>query len=203
MNSIYTFFQLPLPIVLTTMLYVLVFSSFLKLSIVYTVLVYGIGLRSLAGIIASLALAFGISHLSLSDELDQIFKETSFNTQSDTTHSLNLMSSQMREIVSKKLSPSDLEAITRVAQNKNIQIVDPSSWKVIAPAYVIREIKEAMAISIKILLPFLLIDLLVAYVFTALGIHSMSSHMTAFSLKLLAFISADGLMLISTSLIGS
>lgn len=199
MDSFFKFLELPLPQVIIGLTYILIFSSFLRLSIIYSVLCYGLGLKNLAGLITSIALALGVSIFSMSSEFETIFKDTSFNANANNSAELSKLSEALRQSLDKKIPLESKNQFIELAKKSSSSLQDESSWKIIAPAFVISEIKNALSSSLKIILPFLIIDLLVAYIFTALNITSLKSSYLSFSLKLLAFISADGLNLITTS----
>ncbi|MCA9561890.1 MAG: EscR/YscR/HrcR family type III secretion system export apparatus protein [Myxococcales bacterium] len=77
----------------------------------------------------------------------------------------------------------------------------PDSIAIIGPAFVTSELKEAFQIGFLILLPFLVIDLVVANVLGVTGLQSLSPAMISLPLKLLLFVLVDGWYLIARGLI--
>jgi type III secretion protein R len=72
---------------------------------------------------------------------------------------------------------------------------------VVLPAFLITELKEALQIGLLLLLPFLVVDLVIASVLAALGMSSLSPAAVALPLKLLVFLSVDGFAALSRALV--
>lgn len=75
--------------------------------------------------------------------------------------------------------------------------VEPKSYDdvglhVLAPAYLLSELKVAFLIGFQIFLPFLVIDLVVASILTSLGLNMMPPSMVSLPFKLLLFVLIDG-----------
>jgi flagellar biosynthetic protein FliP len=73
----------------------------------------------------------------------------------------------------------------------------------LAPAFLTSELKTAFQIGFMVILPFLVIDLVVAAVLTALGMIMLPPQLVSLPLKLLLFVAVDGWHLLVGSLIGS
>jgi flagellar biosynthesis protein FliP len=76
-------------------------------------------------------------------------------------------------------------------------------YSVLLPAFVTSELKTAFQIGFLIFLPFLVIDLVVASVLTALGMMMMSPTLVSMPLKILLFVTIDGWALTMGSLASS
>jgi type III secretion protein R len=72
---------------------------------------------------------------------------------------------------------------------------------VLLPAFVVSELTSAFAIGFLIFLPFLIVDLVVANLLTALGMQMVSPTTISLPFKLLLFILADGWYLIARALV--
>ncbi len=83
---------------------------------------------------------------------------------------------------------------------KNAQAVP---FHALAPAYVTSELKTAFQIGFMVILPFLIIDLVVASVLTGMGMIMVPPQMVSLPLKLLLFVMADGWHLLVGSLVNS
>ena len=73
----------------------------------------------------------------------------------------------------------------------------------LAPAFLTSELKTAFQIGFMVVLPFLVIDLVVTAVLTALGMIMLPPQLVSLPLKLLLFVTVDGWHLLVGSLIGS
>jgi type III secretion protein R len=74
---------------------------------------------------------------------------------------------------------------------------------VLMPAFMITELLEAFALGFAIFLPFLVIDVVIANVLLATGVHSIPANQLGMPLKLLLFVTTDGWGLLAESLITS
>jgi type III secretion protein R len=72
---------------------------------------------------------------------------------------------------------------------------------VLGPAFALTELKTAFRIGFFLLLPFLVIDLLVAVVLLALGMHTLETRVLALPCKLLLFVAVDGWALLTRGLL--
>lgn len=78
---------------------------------------------------------------------------------------------------------------------------DARDLTVVLPAFLVTELKEALQIGLLLLLPFLVVDLVIASVLAALGMTSLSPAAVALPLKLLLFLSVDGFAALSRALV--
>ncbi len=72
---------------------------------------------------------------------------------------------------------------------------------VLGPAFAVAELKAAFRVGFFLLLPFVLIDLLVAVVLLAVGVHTLEARVIALPLKLLLFVAVDGWALLTRGLL--
>lgn len=75
------------------------------------------------------------------------------------------------------------------------------SWSSIVPAFLITELHEAFAVGFRILLPFLVLDLVIANVLMGLGMMMVSPVTIALPFKILMFVMCDGWFLLCRSII--
>jgi type III secretion protein R len=74
---------------------------------------------------------------------------------------------------------------------------------VLTPAFVVAELKAAFQVGFLLLLPFLVLELVVASVLTSLGMNGLDPKSVALPFKLLLFVAADGWHLLARGLIQS
>lgn len=72
---------------------------------------------------------------------------------------------------------------------------------VVLPAFFVTELAEALQIAFLVLLPFLVLDLLIASILAALGMHALSPAIVALPFKLLLFVATDGLRMLIEALV--
>jgi len=72
------------------------------------------------------------------------------------------------------------------------QAIRKDDLRVVIPAFLVTELMEAFALGFAILLPFLVIDFVVASVLAGLGMTALSPTQVSLPFKLLLFVAADG-----------
>jgi flagellar biosynthetic protein FliP len=73
--------------------------------------------------------------------------------------------------------------------------------RIAIPAFILSELRTAFEIGLAILLPFLVIDLAIASILTALGMVMVPPQVVALPVKLLVFLAIDGWRLVVESLL--
>ncbi len=73
--------------------------------------------------------------------------------------------------------------------------------RVVAPAFLLSELTTALMIGFIIYLPFLVVDLVVSAVLSAMGLFMLPPSLVAMPLKLVLFVLADGWMLVASALL--
>lgn len=74
-------------------------------------------------------------------------------------------------------------------------------WLVIVPSFVISELKQAFQIGFILFVPFIVIDMVVANILLALGMHMLSPTTISLPFKLLLFVLVDGWYLLAKGLV--
>ncbi len=93
---------------------------------------------------------------------------------------------------------SDISGITVTADD-----LDDMPFQVLAPAYIISELKTAFQIGFLLFIPFLVIDLVVASVLMAMGMMMLSPLVISLPFKLMLFVLVDGWSMITGTLAAS
>lgn len=82
-------------------------------------------------------------------------------------------------------------------------LIDEKSLRILIPAFMLTELREAFSMGFILLLPFLVIDLVVANILTGLGMYMMSPITISLPLKLILFVSSDAWLWITRGLVDS
>lgn len=77
------------------------------------------------------------------------------------------------------------------------------SLRVLLPAFLLTELKEGFAMAFVLLLPFLVVDMIVANVLVGMGMYMVSPVLVSLPLKLILFVVADGWLLMARGLVNS
>ena len=95
----------------------------------------------------------------------------------------------------------DLARRARRADPTAAAAVAPTDFLVAAPAFLITELSEAFRIGFLVFIPFLVVDMVVANVLLALGMHMLSPTTVSLPFKLLLFVLVDGWLLLARALV--
>jgi len=110
----------------------------------------------------------------------------------------------LRAFLARHARADDREAFLEVARRlrppERREEVGPEDLAVLAPAFMVSELRRAFTIGFLVFLPFLVVDLLVANVLLALGLTQLSPTSVALPLKLLLLVSVDGWRLLARGL---
>jgi flagellar biosynthesis protein FliP len=98
---------------------------------------------------------------------------------------------------------ADLALFVNMANVENLQRAQDAPFHVLAPAFMISELKRAFEIGFMIFLPFLVIDLVVASILMAMGMMMLPPVTISLPFKLIFFVLVDGWRLLSGSLVES
>jgi type III secretion protein R len=79
--------------------------------------------------------------------------------------------------------------------------VAEDAFAVLAPAFVLGELRQAFQIGFLVFLPFLVVDMVVANILLALGMQTLSPSQVSLPFKLLLFVAVDGWGLLARSLL--
>jgi type III secretion protein R len=97
-------------------------------------------------------------------------------------------------------SAADRATFVGLAQRTNHDVRGDELW-VLAPAFVASELRAAFTIAVVLFVPFLVIDLVVALGLAAVGLTATRPELVALPLKLLLFVAVDGWRLLLESLV--
>jgi type III secretion protein R len=113
----------------------------------------------------------------------------------------------LREFLLKQSSQRDRHSFhllaLRMRSPAEQSAVSDRDFLVVAPAFVASELRRGFEIGFLILIPFLVVDLVVASLLTALGMNMLSPTSVSLPFKLLLFVMADGWQLLLRGLIES
>lgn len=111
----------------------------------------------------------------------------------------------LRDWLMKKVTTKDRSLFFNLAKKlrkgADRDAVQSNDFMVIIPAFVVSELKEAFQIGFLLFVPFIVIDMVVANILLALGMHMLSPTTISMPFKLLLFVLVDGWYLIAKGLV--
>lgn len=189
----------------------LAFTAFTRIAVVLFLLRQGLGSHTAPPNLVLMGLAVLLTIFVMSPALKTINTEAyqpylsgalTFNAAAGQA-AVPLKSFMLRQTRAEDLSLfiGDDKAADPAAVNP--QGADSVPLAALAPAFLTSELKTAFQIGFMVVLPFLVIDLVVAAVLTALGMIMLPPQLVSLPLKLLLFVTVDGWHLLVGSLLGS
>ncbi|UCN14153.1 flagellar type III secretion system pore protein FliP [Cellulomonas iranensis] len=109
----------------------------------------------------------------------------------------------LREFMLSHTREQDIALLTRAADRPNPETPADVPFTVLAPAFLLSELRAAFIIGFVVFVPFLVIDLVVSSALMAMGMMMLPPIMVSLPFKLLLFVLVDGWGLIVTALVGS
>ncbi|QRO02535.1 type III secretion system export apparatus subunit SctR [Archangium violaceum] len=112
----------------------------------------------------------------------------------------------LREFLIKKITNKDRALFFNLAKKmrtteEDRQDITDRDFMIVVPAFVVSELKEAFQIGFLLFVPFIVIDMVVANILLALGMHMLSPTTISMPFKLLLFVLVDGWYLIAKGLV--
>lgn len=107
----------------------------------------------------------------------------------------------LRRFLLERTRPDDLVLFYDVAKAERPTTPDDVPLRIAVPAFIVSELRTAFELGLAVLLPFLVIDLAVASILTALGMVMVPPQVVALPVKLLVFLAIDGWYLVVKSLL--
>ena len=112
----------------------------------------------------------------------------------------------LRDFLKKKIGNKDRTLFYSLAvklrpNEEDRKDITPNDFLILVPAFVVSELKEAFQIGFLLFVPFIVIDMVVANILLALGMHMLSPTTISMPFKLLLFVLVDGWYLIAKGLV--
>ena len=107
----------------------------------------------------------------------------------------------LRRFLLERTRQEDLVLFYEVSREPRPATADDVPLRIAVPAFILSELRTAFEIGLAVLLPFLVIDLAIASILTALGMVMVPPQVVALPVKLLVFLAIDGWRLVVESLL--
>ncbi|MDP3495305.1 MAG: flagellar type III secretion system pore protein FliP [Hyphomonadaceae bacterium] len=109
----------------------------------------------------------------------------------------------IQEFMGRHANAEDVALFANMAKIENLQSAETAPFHVLAPAFMISELKRAFEIGFMVFLPFLVIDLVVSSILMAMGMMMLPPVTISLPFKLIFFVLVDGWRMLAGSLVES
>lgn len=186
------------------LLALVVAAAYVRIAVVLSVLRSALGLSALPrSVTALLALSLSLFVMMPVIEGSAAYRRTPSGVPSMSDEGALLMSwlDFLEHHTPKSERESFVELARRLRPPDRQADVQERSIDVLAPAFLVAELKAAFEIAFLLFLPFLVLELVVAVLLSSLGMHALDPRAVALPFKLLLFVAADGWHLLARGLV--
>jgi type III secretion protein R len=193
-------------------------TSFVKISVVLSIVRSALGTQQIppTQVITGLAIILTVyimapvgQSMYKASEVDILAKGPSLMSSESVGNLLeaaNKSKEPLRDFLIKKITNKDRSLFYNLAKKmrtteEDRQSITDRDFMIIVPAFVVSELKEAFQIGFLLFVPFIVIDMVVANILLALGMHMLSPTTISMPFKLLLFVLVDGWYLIAKGLV--
>lgn len=183
-------------------------TSFPRFVIVFSILRAGIGLQTTPANLILISLALFMTLYVMSPVFDRVWEngiQPLILEEISETEALPRIIEPFHDFMMANVRENDLALFVDLAAERG-QVVETGGLmdiRVLIPAFMISEIRRGFEIGFLVILPFLVIDLIVATIVMAMGMMMLPPSVVALPIKLLFFVTIDGWNILVGSLVRS
>jgi flagellar biosynthetic protein FliP len=185
---------------------ILTMTSFTRVAVVLSFVKQGLGTQQAPPSQVLVGIALFITAFTMAPIATTIAKEAYdpyVAGKIDETTAMDRAVVPLRAFMLRQTREADLSLFYQTANAPMPHAEEDVSMRMAAPAFVVSELTTAFQMGVMVLLPFLVIDLIVASVLMSLGMMMMPPQSISLPLKLLLFVAVDGWHLLVGSLLRS
>jgi len=181
----------------------LVMTPFTRFIIVFSMLRQALGLQQAPPNQVLIGLALFMSALVMGPTLSEV-NETAIQPymagEMETTAALETAIAPMRRFMLSNTRRDDLSAVMNMGRIAPPETLSEIPTTAVVSAFVLSELKTAFVIAIKVYLPFLVIDIVIANVLLSMGMMVLPPVIISLPFKLMLFVLMDGWNLLVRSM---
>ena len=184
--------------------FILVCTCFTRFAVVFSFLRTGLGTQGAppSHVLVGLALFMTLFVMApIGGEIYQRGVRPYLDDEMSESQAVEAATPPLRDFLIKRTRPQDLELFYDVSSAPRPTAVTDVPLRIAVPAFVVSELHTAFKMGLIILLPFLVIDLVVASVLSALGMVMLPPPIISLPIKLLVFVAIDGWHMVVGSLL--
>ncbi|MBQ2849092.1 MAG: flagellar type III secretion system pore protein FliP [Thermoguttaceae bacterium] len=186
-------------------------TSFVRISVVLSLLRQGIGAGQVPSNQTIAALAVFLSLLIMTPVWSEVYEAAVVpysEGQMSSAEAFQRGQAPIRTFLWRQIEKTgNVETIGVFTQfipgKENPEFYEDVPWRALAPAFLLSELKTAFLIGFQILIPFLIIDVVVSSVLVSTGMMMLPPTVVSLPFKLALFVLSDGWTLVAKSLLAS
>lgn len=182
-------------------------TSFTRFVIAFSILRTGIGLQSTPANLILISLSLFMTFYVMAPTFDQAWSNgvrPLMDNQISQTQAVERIADPFRDFMMHNVRDKDFDLFADLARERGQTVSeDKVDLRILVPAFMISEIRRGFEIGFLIVLPFLVIDLIVATITMAMGMMMLPPTVVSLPFKILFFVLIDGWNLLVGSLVRS
>ncbi|MFK0384955.1 MULTISPECIES: flagellar type III secretion system pore protein FliP [Rhizobium/Agrobacterium group] len=183
-------------------------TSFPRFVIAFSILRSGMGLASTPSNMILLSMAMFMTFYVMSPTFDKAWTDgvqPLLQNQINEQQAVERIAEPFRTFMSANTRDKDLKLFVDIARERGQEVMTANviDYRVLVPAFMLSEIRRGFEIGFLIILPFLVIDLIVATITMAMGMMMLPPTSISLPFKILFFVLIDGWNLLVGSLVRS
>ena len=182
-------------------------TSFTRFIIAFSILRAGIGLQTTPANLVLISLSLFMTFYVMAPTFDQAWTNgvrPLMDNQITQAEAVQRISEPFREFMVKHVRQKDFDLFADLARERGQTVSEETvDLRILVPAFMISEIRRGFEIGFLIVLPFLVIDLIVATITMAMGMMMLPPTVVSLPFKILFFVLIDGWNLLVGSLVRS
>jgi flagellar biosynthetic protein FliP len=182
-------------------------TSFTRFVIAFSILRAGIGLQTTPANLILISLSLFMTFYVMAPTFDQAWNNgvrPLMDNEITQAEALEQISDPFRTFMVANVRDKDFDLFADLARERGQTVAaETVDLRILVPAFMISEIRRGFEIGFLIVLPFLVIDLIVATITMAMGMMMLPPTVVSLPFKLLFFVLIDGWNLLVGSLVRS
>lgn len=183
-------------------------TSFTRFIVIVSILRSGIGLQTTPANIILISLSLFLTFYVMSPVLEESWTagvQPLIEKRMTEAEAFPKMAEPFRGFMLANVRDKDLKLFADLAAERGVRqpAGEEVSYQILVPAFMISELRRGFEIGFLIILPFLVIDLVVATITMAMGMMMLPPTVIALPLKILFFVLIDGWHMLAGSMVRS
>ena len=187
-------------------------TSYLKVSIVFGLIKNALGTQNTPGPLIVVALSIALSYYIMApigaaivDKFPPPSTKGGYDISLETLQKFDEAFSPLKDFLTAQSGDEERELFVSLRKELVTKSEESSqkTFQVLIPAFMISQLKASFRMGFILLIPFLVVDLVVANILAGLGMYMMSPTTISLPIKLILFVASDAWILIVKSLVAS
>jgi flagellar biosynthetic protein FliP len=184
---------------------ILIMTPFTRFVIVLSLLRQAMGLQQAPPNQVLIGLAMVMSMMVMHPVLTEVYEgavEPYMEGEMETGIAYTKAMKPLRRFMFRNMGREDLGAVIKISKIDPPATIDDIPSTVVISSFVLSEIKKAFVMAVKVYIPFLVVDIVVASVLLGMGMMMIPPVVISLPFKLLVFVLMDGWSLLISGMVG-